>query len=322
MRIHELSSLYLVGTERVVDVTDDSVDLAQLQVPSGVKVDRTALADVASQEIGPGAVLISAVGPTGPAFAEPEALATALRSLQPGGRAILLIGWPIEDLPYHRLLAPLVSSRCQVLHAVPLERAFIGTAVHCALIAECVDKPKPPASYLTDAGTPAAGEEGDSQSSLELQTVLRAMNEFVLSDLVMRPIRRRVAEQATTSDLRQQLAARDAQVVRLEARLARTEERLAAVESSASFQVGRFIVGGLRQPTALVTAPRNLVRLWRVRRQTRRQVSPFIAAPAVSEPVTDLTSEAQVPTQVRPAVAGSVGAPVEALEPVNGAQGA
>jgi hypothetical protein len=136
----------------------------------------------------PGTVLGAFAGPDPEAHVEPDVLAPALRRLPVGGRVVVLLGWPIEDLPFHTLLGPLGDAGCQVLQAVPLDKASRHGA-HCAVIAARVDHLAPLRTYLDDSPITLDGEGPD------LRALLRLVGEHTFSDLVARPLRRRLAEQ-------------------------------------------------------------------------------------------------------------------------------
>src|SRR5262245_34709553 len=201
MRIYELPSLYFGVAERVVGIAGEGAPICRelgLAEDSFRSVDRDDIADV---EAGPGDVVVAVLGPEAPVQLDPDALGPVVRRLQPGARVVLLSGWPIEETPYHRLLAPLSASHCQVLEAVPLEQASVGGAIHSAMIIDRVEKLAPPRSYLTDIGTdPAQPDTWADEDGREFAGVLRAVNECVLVDFVSRPLRQRVVETETAAE--------------------------------------------------------------------------------------------------------------------------
>ncbi|WP_328462413.1 hypothetical protein OHA21_35160 [Actinoplanes sp. NBC_00393] len=219
------------------------------------------------------------------AFAGPDLaadqLAATLRRLAPGGRVVLLLGWPVDELPYHVLLDPLVEAGCQVLQAVPVDRAN-RHGVHCAVVAARVERLAPLRSYLDDSPITLGGAEP------ELRTLLRLTGEHLFGDLVARPLRRQLADLRDRVDTQQKrireleaaVRTADAKVAGLEerhtavqeklattrAKLATAQERLTQLRSSTTFQVGYTIVEGARRPArALVSVPTGLVRAWRNR---------------------------------------------------------
>lgn len=135
-----------------------------------------------------GTVLVAFAGPDPEAHVAPEVLAPALRRLPVGGRVLVLLGWPIEDLPFHTLLGPLGETGCQVLQAVPLDKVKRHGA-HCAVVAARVEHLAPLRSYLDDTPITLDGPGPD------LRALLRLVGEHTFGDLVARPLRRRLAEQ-------------------------------------------------------------------------------------------------------------------------------
>lgn len=169
-----------------------------LRVPGDVRQHRRDPADTDGLRPGAGSVLLALLADTPapegpPGSVSPEEIAPVLARMRPGAQAVLLLGWPLAELPYHRLLGPLGEARCQVLHGVPLDRAHEHGG-HVALVARCVDRIVPPRPYLTASGD--AGTTGSSDDPTDpLPTMLRLANEWLLADLVSRPLRRRLVEQ-------------------------------------------------------------------------------------------------------------------------------
>jgi FkbM family methyltransferase len=271
VRLHEIPPLYFDGVGEVIDVSPGQVDLRQhLRMPESIRHARRAVEDAERLSPGPGAMLLSLVGANPGAHTPPEALAPVLRRLTPGARALLLLGWPIEELPYHLLLGPLVDARCQVVEALAVERSSIRE-VHCALVVECVDRLAPRRAYQLDA---PPGVAPDQQDAGDLAALLRLANEYMLSDLVARSLRRGGAE------LKRQLAERDAQLREAERELAKSRKRLAGMEASATLRIGQAVVRGARHPArAIASVPLELARVWRSHRQ-RQQSRPAAAATA------------------------------------------
>jgi hypothetical protein len=271
MRAHELPSLYFGIAEHVVGVAGADAAIQHELGVADAEYRHTTLDDLAELDIAPDEVIVAVLGPTPPTQLGPDAVQPVLRRLQPGARVVVLSGWPIEDTPYHQILGALSAGHCQVIEAVPLERAQIGGPIHSALIIERVEKLAPPRAYLTDIGTDPTQETWADEAGLEFASVLRAVNECVLVDFVTRPVRQRVFETETAAELRRQLAARDTTIRQLEARLARVEIRLASITSTTTYQVGRALVEGFRHPMrATVTVPRDLARVWRRHRSSRK----------------------------------------------------
>ncbi|GIF06418.1 hypothetical protein [Actinoplanes siamensis] len=137
----------------------------------------------ADEPFDPDALMIAFVGPDQP----PDGWSAALRGLPAGGRLLLLLGWPVADLPYHLVLDPLVGAGCQVLQAVPVDKAN-RHGVYCAVIAARVERLAPLRSYLDDSPITLDGPEPG------LPALLRLTGEHTFADLVVRPLRRRLAE--------------------------------------------------------------------------------------------------------------------------------
>ncbi len=295
MRVNELLPLILGDADEIVDVSPEPADLRQLlRVPERIRYNRSAFDEAASLNLGPGTLVVGLFGPTPPAQSDPDALGPVLRTMQPGARALLLIGWPIPDLPANRLLGPLVEGNCQIVDVVPLDRAHVLGA-HCALMVECVDKLAPTRLYLIDIPRqPASDARAGTEPTGELRTMLRAVNEYVLGDFVSRPLRQRLQVLEAVE------AERLGQIKELKHSLARTEARLASIEQSTTYQVGRALVDGIRHPArAVVSVPRDLTRVWRNRKaqpaanaasgsapSTTRQDPPPASSPPASSPPT------------------------------------
>jgi hypothetical protein len=212
-------------------------------------------------------LLVAFVGPDPEAHVAPEELAAAVRRLPPGGRMVALLGWPVEELPYHVLLGPLVDAGCQVLQAVPLDKA-IRHGAYCAVVAARVSHLAPLRTYLDDSPITLTGDEPD------LRTLLRLAGEYTFGDLVSRPLRRRVAElrdktaaqQQRIRHLEKEAQAREAKLAAAQQRLAAARDGMARLRSSTTFQVGDTMVQGARRPgRAIVSVPVGLVRVWRNR---------------------------------------------------------
>ncbi|AVT36163.1 hypothetical protein [Plantactinospora sp. BB1] len=277
MRISEILPRYLDGVREVVDVSHPDVRLErQLRLPPEVAYRRQPLDEAAGAEFGPESLPLCLLGADSPAHTDPDALTPMLRRARPGTRAALLIGWSIEELPYHRLVGPLVAGGCQIREVSPLDRAAIR-GVSAALVVERVERLAPLRGYLVDARTPVepAGTgpgqepEPDGGDATELTTLLRVVNEYQLADLVSRPVRRRLAELTGRVEAQERLLAeRDTE-------LREARRRLAEVESSAGFRLGSAFARGAREPArALVDVPRELARAWRGRRQRSAGRSP------------------------------------------------
>ena len=225
MRMSELVPLYVDDADEIVDLTEG--DLWRfLEVPDRIRHVQRSPQQAAEHDAAAGTVVLAFVGPPLLASAEPDNLAPVLRRLRPGARAILLIGWPIAELPYHRLLGPLVDARCQLTAVVPLDRPSVHGA-HCALVIECVNKILPPRAYLTDIPTSADPDQPSVEGVDDLRTLLRIVNEHVLGDLVARPLRKRLLELEHADAERAKAVAQRAQA---EAQRAAAHARASALE--------------------------------------------------------------------------------------------
>ena len=100
-------------------------------------------------------------------------------------------------------------------------------------------------------------------------------NEHVLGEIVARPARRLLREQAIElAELRAGLAElrieRDALAHRMtvsDKEKAKLRKQMAALQASASFRVGRTFVDGAKHPArAVVSVPKNLTQIWKSHR--------------------------------------------------------
>ena len=260
VKISELVPTYLQDARQVVDLTPAASELPEhLSVPDDVSHARPTPAEAEALELDPLALLVGLIGPA----ADASSLTRVLRRPSPGARAILLIGWPIDALPYDVLLGPMLDG-WQIVEAVPLEQPA-SHGVYCALNLERTDKARSSRSDAApNAGNVAWGE-------------LRLANEHLLADLVTRWARRRLVQLEPAST---ELDAALVRVARLERDLAKAEAALANLRASATFQVGDILVSGVRHPgRAIVGVPKDLVRVWRTRSAKRRRS----AAPAAGQ---------------------------------------
>jgi hypothetical protein len=211
-----------------------------------------------------GTVVVSFVGPKESTQVEAEAVAPALRELPVGGRAMVVLGWPVPDLPYHQVLEELVTAGFQVLQVIPIDNAA-GQGAHCAVVAARVDRLIPLRTHLSDEPVVADGDAPD------LRALLRLTGEYVFSELISRPLRRllietsdRVKEQdKRIKQLEKELATATKELAKSEARARRDVDNLRA---STTFRVGNTVVQGARRPgRAIVSVPVGLVRIWRKR---------------------------------------------------------
>jgi hypothetical protein len=209
-------------------------------------------------------LLVGFVGPREGTQVEAEAIAPALRDLPVGGRAMILLGWPLLDLPYHQVLEELVTAGCQVLQVIPIDNAA-GQGAHCAVVAARVDRLIPLRTHLSDAPIVAGGDAPD------LRALLRLTGEYVFSDLLSRPLRLKLAEagdrvKEQDKRIRQLEKELAATVAKADARVERARNDVASLRASTTFRVGNTVVQGARKPgKAIVSVPVGLVRIWRKR---------------------------------------------------------
>jgi hypothetical protein len=230
MLIHELLPLFGETTSVVEVGTGALRDL--LRVPEEVEYRRYA----EDQSLPEGTTVVAFLGPKPDIHVDAEAIAPALRALPVGGRGVLLLGWPVDDLPYHLLLGPLVDADCQVLQVVPLDRVPRHGA-HCAVLAARVIGIAPPRAYLDDTPIALTGDEP------ALPTMLRLSAEYAFGDLVARALRRHIDEARDRLDTQQRriraleldLKARDERIDATERRLEATRDDLARMRAATAF---------------------------------------------------------------------------------------
>lgn len=219
-----------------------------------------------------GTTVVAFLGPDPGMQVAADAVAPALRLLPVGGRVVLLLGWPIEELPYHQVLGALVEADCQVLQVVPLDKARRHGA-YCAVVAARVDRLAPPRGYLDDTPIALPGEEPT------LRTLLRLAGEHAFGDAVARPVRRGLAEARDRNaelarrirQLEGELQTRDERITAVQQDLAAAREDTARLRASTTYQVGSALVQGARRPTrAIVSVPAGLARVWRHRTHGRQ----------------------------------------------------
>jgi hypothetical protein len=284
MHLHEL--LPVLGDVReVVEVADADAgdDLpGWLRLPAGVSHRRVEPADAGKLDLEDGGLVASVVGPG----LDPDALAPALGALPVGGTALLLLGWPVIDLPYHHLLGPLGGASCQVVDTIPLEGTAIAAGVHAAVVVRRVERLVEPRPYLVGLGT---SRDAEPEPAADLRTALRIANEHALAGMVARPMRTRLA------DLERDLVAQNARLkeaqrslAKAHARVARLEARLVELRASATYRVGQAVVRGARNPArAMVGMPRDLARIWRDRGSRRGQPTVDPRADPLADPLAD-----------------------------------
>ncbi|MFE9201837.1 hypothetical protein [Micromonospora sp. NPDC007230] len=202
MLIHELLPLF-GEVDEVVDLAPEAAELSRhLRLSEGVRHVRCTGQEVGRLPWPDRRLLVALVGEEGPRTG-PDELCEALAAAPVGTPALLLLGWPVAELPAHRLLDPLVAAGCQVITAVPLDRVA-GHGAYAALVLRRVDRLAVPRPYLLDLDDEPVRPDDDPA---DLRVALRIANEWLLADLVSRPLRRRLREQETElADLRRRLA--------------------------------------------------------------------------------------------------------------------
>lgn len=263
MLVRELLPLFEDVTT-IVEVSESGEALREpLRAPDGVAYRSYA----AGGKLDAATLVVASVGPESALHVEAAAIAPALRDLPVGGRAVLLLGWPVPDLPYHQVLDELIAAGCQVLQVIPLDNAA-KQQVYCAVVAARVDRLLPLRPYLSDEPVVLDGATPD------LRALLRLTGEQVFRDLLDRPLRHRLsttAERVAEQDqriaqLEKDLVARDAAVADAERRLAKALRDNEKLRASTVWQVGTTVVQGARRPgKAIVSVPTGLVRIWRQR---------------------------------------------------------
>ncbi|WP_405425498.1 hypothetical protein [Micromonospora sp. NBC_00617] len=220
MRVSELLAAQLDGVREVLDVSRGPVDLVRhYQLPEEVTYRRGDPAVVRDDPPGAEQLLVGLVGSQPSVHVLPEELAV-LADCRPGHRSVLLLGWPIVDLPTHLLLSALTSARCQILETVPLSTANIR-GVYAALVVARVDRPAATRRHLEDAAQARRAAHAPPGRADDPRTLLRMVNEYQLTDLVHRPLRGQLRElRAEVERQRELLAQRDDRLRELERELA------------------------------------------------------------------------------------------------------
>lgn len=242
MLVRDLFSL-ITGVDRVMDATPGAEDLRRhLMLPDAVPYVG------AGAEVTPDTLVLCRTGP---------GLGDLLRALPLGATALILSE---ETAPGREVLEALNDGLCRLSHAVPVDHSG-RYGMRAALIAERV-----------------AEVESEVPGADSLTTRLWIANQLVLGDLVALPLLERAqALGDRVAWLAADLAAARGDAEATRTTLARARKRMAAVESSASFRLGRALVNGAKHPArGVVEVPRNVARIWRDHRTTR---PPALAAP-------------------------------------------
>ncbi len=242
------------GVRTVIDTSTGTLDLRPyLHLPDDVDLIR----DHGDGDIGPGALALVVLGPDRRLHGEETDLRRALRRLQPGAHALIALGYPSAELPYHRMLDDLVAARSQVLAAASLDYTHLPVGLLAA---------------PTESTDP------------------RLANGYLLADCVARGLRARlldleeaaargrdaesaiVAAQHAEHQLARVVRERDAAsqtLQRTRDRVGVLEARVAMLEESTSLKVGRALVAAARRPgRGTARLPHALYGLWRGRGPT------------------------------------------------------
>ncbi|MGW6731597.1 hypothetical protein [Streptomyces sp. NPDC055013] len=285
MRLTDLLHPHLDGVTTVVDATRGALNLEPyLHLPPGV-----ALRGDDERPVTAGELALLSYGPRAELHGGEDAVRAVLARMRPGARGLIVFGHGGSELPYHRLLDHLVTHRCQVLRAAPLDYVHL----HVGAVVARTDELLPPHDFF---GRPVPSD-GHA-------TALRIADEYVFADLASRSLRARVldlertveeAEHARAAAGQDGLAERLAAAVREKEQLAAAlraardrvgvlQARVAMLEGSTSLRVGKALVSAARSPKrGAARLPGELYGLWRGRRRTAGQ-APADAPQTRTEP--------------------------------------
>ncbi len=258
MRLVDLMRPYLDGLDRVVDRTPPTIDLRRyLLLPDGIAYERSGPSPDGAAEAGPGTLVLAVTGPDPDVHGDPETVRATIAGLAPGGRAVILFGWDAATLPFHRVLDPLTSGRCQVLQVATLDYRLVPSAA----VIEHVDRLAPPRNAL---GEPVAAYPTDEAGRLTLG--IRLANEHAFGEFVARAWQSTAVGaggDASVGRFAQERAQMQRRLDKAEARIRQLEVQLARQDASTSMRVGRTMVGAVRSPRAAVRLPIDLYAIWR-----------------------------------------------------------
>jgi FkbM family methyltransferase len=304
----------LSGISRVVDASPGREDLQRhLMVPA----DLPFTADLA-EATPDDTLLLCMLGPQGGTHTPPADLGRTLSAVPAGVTVLIITGWPPESLPADLVLDTLAEGRCQLTDAVPLT-ATDRYGMHVALLADRVERIRPRRAHLSPV--PDAGPVTLPDAPLPM--LLRLVNQPVLGEMVVNPLRRRstvltarVTElTAELAESRKSAAAAEAGSRKLAKDLARAEKRLAAMEASLSFRLGRTLVDGARHPgRGVVDVPRTMASIWRDRRARAGLVAEPRPEP-VTPPVEPAERAVPIPVPGSPGRVVTMTAPAELMVP-------
>jgi hypothetical protein len=218
MRLFDLVRPYESEISAVIDGTAGEAGLrGQLRLPDGVTYERTDPDRVGIDASADALVLL------GPVPGEAcDVVSPVLAKLGPGALAIVLLEEPFAHVPWHRILAVLGNIGVQLLQVAPLESAGGRTGV---LVAGG-DGLRPPRDYFGER-LPSDNDAEDAPATAHGSTVLRALNERVVFDLLLREADGRA------QDAEDRVRAADKIVATMQAQIHATERARAAAVAEA-----------------------------------------------------------------------------------------
>jgi hypothetical protein len=251
MRVAEVVRSALDGIERVVDLHEGDLDLAvQLALPDGVELVRAAAGARAHTSLDTRTLVVDVLGPDARHTRPIVHVEDALGALLACRRALVLLTYPLDELPVGDLLQSLGDAACQLVAAVPVESHTISSA----LVIE--------RRVRLDAN-------GDDLNRLRLAALTSTVLDTRLQAL-----------EHEVDDLRAQLPRADDEHGEARTELERLRDdvdalrvdrqRLQELERSTTYHVGRVVIDVLSKPgKGAVRAPGALWKLWRERSDRR-----------------------------------------------------
>lgn len=266
MRALDLLQPYLAETDRILDESTSDGDLRRLLfLPDTIEYVRGRGAQAADgaerAEIGPGTLVMAVMGPDRNAQGGSDDVISVLARLKTGSRAVILFGWDVADLPYHRILDTLTEHRCQVIQVTDLEIAGLKSAA----VIERVDDLVPPRDATGAPTVPPPTTAGE-----RLAMEIRIANKSMFAEARARAVRHTMEVPASGADQARFEAYRaqaERQLQERDARIKKLETQVAKLEESSSLKLGQTLTRATRSPRALVRLPLDLVRIWRSRRR-------------------------------------------------------
>jgi FkbM family methyltransferase len=141
----------LSGVSDVLDTTGMALDI---QLPNGVRPRSSEPADISDLDTTTALVILA--GPNATLHGGRAELDGLLRHLPAGGQAVLLLGWPAEDLPGHWVLDVLLERTCQIAQVVRPEFSTVS-GLETALVVKRLAEPP---DGLAAANVVAVAESG------------------------------------------------------------------------------------------------------------------------------------------------------------------